>query len=196
MEKDDIEFKAMQEILASLQNLDDEGRDRVLTYVYSRLGITFNRVDTDISFQPQISDKFQSPNTTAYSDTRSLQDIRSLKELKKPSTSVEMAVLVAYYLEELAPDSEKKKEIGTSDITTYFKQAGYALPKIPSMTLVHAKNAGYFESVDRGLFKLNPVGYNLAAYTMGKEGRVAPSPRKSRSKKKIIKKVVKKTIKK
>ena len=38
------------------------------------------------------------------------------------------------------------------------------------MTLTNAKNAGYFESVGEGKFKLNAVGYNLVAYSLPKSG--------------------------
>jgi hypothetical protein len=55
-------------------------------------------------------------------------DIRTLKEQKQPSSAREMACIVAYYLENLAPADETKTAITTSDITKYFKQAGYPLP--------------------------------------------------------------------
>lgn len=195
MEKDDIELKAMQEIVASLQNLDSEGRERVLTYVYSRLGIAFNTKEIHptvglVGQKNGIPEKENLPDTTTSSgNTRIHTDIRSLKELKKPSTAVEMAVLMAYYLEEFAPEEERKSEIGAGDITRYFKQAGFPLPRVPSMTLVHAKNAGYFESIERGLFKLNPVGYNLAEHTMGRGEKQAPVRKTTpKSKKKVAKK--------
>jgi hypothetical protein len=75
-----------------------------------------------------------------------------------------MAVLVAYYLAELAPIEERKSTINTGDLETYFKQAKYRLPKKLRMTLVNAKNAGYFDFVTKGEYRLNTVGYNLAVH--------------------------------
>ncbi len=178
----------MQDITVSLEGLDSEARNRVLTYIFNRLGISFGGATTQTTHSSE--ERIPTNQTTDLETlssagiSRAQQDIRSLKDEKNPATAVEMAVLVAYYLEEFAPQNEKKAEIGTNDITTYFKQAGYPLPKFPKMTLVHGKNSGYFESVERGLFKLNPVGYNLAAYTMGKEGSgVRPTRKKKIAKK-------------
>jgi hypothetical protein len=98
---------------------------------------------------------------------RGLVDIRSLKEEKQPSSAREMAVLVAYYLSELAPASERKDEISADDIRQYFKQGAFKLPASPEMTLVHTRNAGYLDSGSaRGLYKLNAVGYNLIVHSL------------------------------
>ncbi len=78
-----------------------------------------------------------------------------------------MAALVAYYVSELAPEADRKKEITKPDIERYFKAAGFNLPADASFTLVNAKNAGYLESAGPGKYKLNPVGYNLVVHRMG-----------------------------
>lgn len=77
-----------------------------------------------------------------------------------------MACIVAYYLENLAPTSEKRAEIVTKDIEKYFKQANYALPKAIRQLLINARAAGYFDSAGRGEYRLNPVGHNLVAHTL------------------------------
>jgi len=201
MENVDKEFTAMQDIVKSLQGLDEEARERVLTYVFGRLGISLNspaistKYNTTTQIRPFESSELSIEQQGEGLITRAFKDIRTLKDEKNPATAVEMAVLVAYYLEELAPESEKKSEVETNDVTIYFKQAGYPLPKTPKMTLVHAKNAGYFESKDRGIFKLNPVGYNLAAYTMGKgEVKKPRAARKKVTKKPVTKKASKKIV--
>lgn len=187
MDTEDKELKAMLDITGALGELDGEARDRVLAYVFNRLGISFESTGMQ-STLPSLPASQSTQNANLITappvgSSRAQQDIRSLKEEKKPATTVEMAVLVGYYLEEFAPEAEKKTELNTADITKYFKQAGYPLPTAPKMVLVHGKNAGYFESIEKGLFKLNPVGYNLAAYSMGQEGTGVRTPKKKTVKK-------------
>jgi hypothetical protein len=119
-----------------------------------------------------------------------LIDIRALKEQKQPKTSIQMAVLVAYYLQELAPELEKKGSVTTEDLTKYVKQANYPLPKgNMRFTLINAKNAGYFESIGDGQFKLNPVGYNLATFHLPNQNNVPATVGKKKSLKKGVKKL-------
>jgi len=77
-----------------------------------------------------------------------------------------MACLVAYYLQEHAPDAERKQAITTADIDKYFKQAGFKLPQRSPQLLPDTKSAGYFDSVGRGEYKLNAVGYNLVVHNL------------------------------
>jgi len=93
-------------------------------------------------------------------------DIRTLKEQKLPNSARQMACLVAYYLQELAPEGERKESVSSKDLEKYFKQAGFKLPTKVEQVLVDAKHAGYFESPSRGEYKLNAVGYNLVAHTL------------------------------
>ena len=94
-----------------------------------------------------------------------------------------MAALVAYYLKNHAPLGERKDSIATADIEKYFVQAGYPLPKSPRFTLSNAKNAGYFDPAERGFFKLNPVGHNLIAHGLGKDGGNKAPSRAAKTKK-------------
>jgi hypothetical protein len=107
-------------------------------------------------------------------------DIRRLKEQKNPGSANEMAALVAYYLAEVVPAPERKPAIEISDIEKYFKQANFKLPSQLKMTLVNAKNAGYFDATGGGKYKLNPVGYNLVAHSLPRGGgseRIQPARR-------------------
>jgi hypothetical protein len=90
-----------------------------------------------------------------------------------------MTTLVGYYLENLAPPSERKPEFAEPDLVRYFKQAAFPLPKNSRMTLVHAKNAGYIDATGRGLYRLNPVGHNLVAHGLPRGGE-SDKPTKSR----------------
>ncbi len=93
-------------------------------------------------------------------------DIKTLKNEKLPSSAIEMACIVGYYLQEAAPTDERKQAILWADIDKYFRQAGYPLPKAKGQLLVDAKAAGYFDSSGRGEYKLNAVGYNLVAHSL------------------------------
>ena len=77
-----------------------------------------------------------------------------------------MACLVGFYLQELAPEGERKETITTPDLEKYFKQAGFRLPADIGQILKDAKAAGYFDAPARGEYKLNAVGYNLVAHNM------------------------------
>jgi hypothetical protein len=95
-------------------------------------------------------------------------DIRTLRNQKQPSSVQQMACIVAYYLQEHAPKDERSKEVTTADLERLFKQAGYKLPSRMEQVLVNAKIAGYFESVDRGKYRLTRVGYNLVTHSLPK----------------------------
>lgn len=102
--------------------------------------------------------------TATSSAQTSLIDIRSLKEEKQPNSAGEMACIVSYYLSNLAPEGDKKQTVATDDLEKYFKQAGYPLPTALKQILKDAKRAGYFDSAERGEYRLNPVGYNLVVH--------------------------------
>lgn len=77
-----------------------------------------------------------------------------------------MACIVAFYLQEVAPEGEQKESVTTADLQKYFKQAQFALPGDIGQVLKNAKGAGYFDSPARGTYKLNAVGYNLVAHKL------------------------------
>lgn len=175
---DDPELAAITKVMDALKALDDGARSRVLDYVFRRLGIIMRSAAAPMPLPPgqpvgatsPASPVAVTPTTGTYSD------VRSLAEAKKPRTATEMAAVVAYYLSELAPAGDRKATIDADDVRKYFKQANFRLPGAPSMTLVHAKNAGYLDAGSgRGQYKLNPVGYNLVAHNLpaGSESRTA-----------------------
>lgn len=177
------QLQATEHVVRALTSLDSEARSRVIAHVCQLLGIPFGMSSTpnpSTAALPAILGAVaaaQSPVPGRFAD------IRSLKDAKVPSTDREMACLVGYYLKELAPPEERRTEISAADIEKYFNQAGFALPKYPQMVLPSAKNAGYFDAVDRGNYRLNPVGFNLAAYGLPSKSRGEErKPRKSKSK--------------
>ena len=156
----DRELDAIGLILRALEGLEGESIQRVLDYVFSRLSIA----------APTRSKAFASlstitPSAPAEGGPRvHRQSIRDLKEEKQPDSSNQMAALVAYYVSEVQDADERRDVINTADLEKYFKQAGFKLPKALPQTLANAAAAGYLDAVGNGMFKLNPVGYNLVVH--------------------------------
>ncbi|HRY36884.1 MAG TPA: hypothetical protein P5230_03350 [Candidatus Magasanikbacteria bacterium] len=186
----DKEISAMNEIIASLNNLDDGQRQRVMKYVLERFGATTNSLTNPSTFSPVSQPAPQFDELGSSQATRVI-DIRAFKEEKSPRSAIQMAVLVAFYLQELAPSDERKATVDSGDIEKYFKQASYKLPSGKNGaadTLTNAKKAGYLEIADRGTYKLNPVGYNLIAHSLPNGDSEL---RKTRTKVKKVKKAKK-----
>jgi hypothetical protein len=163
----DPELHAMQQVIKALESLDPDARTRVLAYVFQRLGLSLaasNTTPSPSELQPSLTAS-TSPIVPMLAGA-AVTDVRSLKEVKQPKSDNQMAALVAYYLKEAAPAHDRKDTISQDDIEKYFKQAGFPLPNRPAMTLINAKNAGYFDPAGVGLYKLNPVGHNLVAHGM------------------------------
>jgi hypothetical protein len=180
----DPELQAMQQVIKALESLDADARTRVLAYVFQRLGLSLAAPNPlPPSFETQPAAPLTSPAIPT--EIRlAVADIRSLKEAKQPKSDNQMAALVAYYLKEVAPAGDRKDAISQEDIEKYFKQAGFPLPNRLAMTLVNCKNAGYFDSVGVGLYRLNPVGHNLVAHGMpSASGDGNPRVKKMKSKK-------------
>ena len=158
----DQELEAIRSVIAALEPLDDQGRSRVLEYVLKRLQMAAVRAPSPIQ---------ETAHTTSNSSKiRGIVDIRSLKEEKKPQSLNQMAVLIAYYLSELAPEGEKSNTINSDVLRRYLKVAGFRLPRNISYTLINAAAAGYLDNVGRGEYRLNPVGYNLVVHGLPREG--------------------------
>lgn len=164
--KDDRELAAIFTIVAALKPLREDEVRSVLEYVLRRFGA----VPLPIHSSPQSLPATQSA-PPAHSTLGAVQDIRSLREEKAPKSPNEMAALVAYYVSELAPPSERKPEINKTDVERYFKTAGFKLTAKAGQTLVNAKHSGYLDpGSDAGYYKLNPVGYNLIVHRLTGEG--------------------------
>ena len=163
-EKDiDKEVEAIRTVSSALQPLDDLGKQRVIDYVVKRFGLTASQLTPPIVPSiPKSAQDFLAETSLSEKITH----IRQLKELKKPKTAIEMAALVAYFLSELAPQNERKSTVTTRDMETYFKIANYRLPTALQQLLGNAKNAGYFDLVRTGEYKLNAVGYNLVVHNL------------------------------
>ena len=160
--------QAIDQITAALEQLDESTRVTAIQAACSHLGLVAPLTPAHAAATvTQQSTVPAAPHGHSHPERSGKKvDIRSLKEEKQPSSAKQMACVVAYYLQELAPTDEKKDTVSTKDIEKYFKQAGFKLPTKVEQVLVDARRSGYFESAARGEYKLNAVGYNLVAHTL------------------------------
>lgn len=169
------EIEALKAVLSALAPLDEETRRLILGYVEQRFG-----AGQPMQVQPPPTGSAEAALTAVEADAEQFTDIRTLKEKKGPANAVEMAVLVAYYLSEIAPDSEKRETIGTDEVSKYFQQADYQASGQPRVILHRGKNAGYLDSAERGQYRLNPVGRNLAKQGLPRPESTAKSAARRR----------------
>jgi hypothetical protein len=166
------ELTAITTIIKALDDLDESGRIRVIRYVFDHLKLSTDHFETH-SGNVRDQSLLDTQLPTAKEVPQRILDIRTLREEKQPSTDVQMVSLVAYYLAELAPQAMRKDSISAGDVTEFFKQAGYPLPKDARFTLTNARNAGYLDAVGNGQYRLNPVGHNLVVHKMPRAGSEA-----------------------
>lgn len=160
--------QAIDEIIRALESLDESTRPTAIRTACDHLKISLGPATSQsaVGLQPV---PISAPIKDAPSEV-SVVDIRTLKEQKKPSSANEMAALVAFYLAEIAPEGERTLEVTKEHMEKFFKQAGFPLPRAIDMLLHNAKNAGYFDSLGNGRFRLNAVGYNLVAHNLPRSG--------------------------
>jgi len=174
----DPEFDAITAIVGALKPLDDEARQRVLDYALRRLGLK----SVGAPAGPPATAGGATTLPPDVPGAGAVQDIRTLAEQKQPKSANEMAALVGFYLAHLAPEADRKSDITADDITKYFHDANFPLPGTPRMTLVHARNAGYFDAGSaKGGYRLNPVGHNLVAHRLPASTSPGSRPRARRS---------------
>lgn len=175
--------QAIDQTTSALASLDKREQQIVISTICSLLGLSPSAlrmgsesssvqatvprtVSADLASTDKVSNAGDSKRPQTESNDDHGIDIRTLKSQKQPASAQQMACLVAYYLQEHAPKEERTKEVTTADLERLFKQAGYKLPVRMEQVLVNAKIAGYFESVDRGKYRLTRVGYNLITHSL------------------------------
>jgi hypothetical protein len=191
MSKVDQEIEAIKTVLAALEALDADVRTNVLEYVLKRLKLEPVQAErpapASYAHSAELHESVGRVESVVSKTAASLEGplhIKDFKEEKKPKSAIEMAALVAYYLENLAPAGHRKATIGAKDVETQFKIAEFPLPGQLRFTLPNAKVAGYFDSAGDGEYRLNAVGHNLVVHSMPRDGASAPkAPRRKRAKK-------------
>lgn len=165
--------KAIDGIITALEDLDEFARITAIKAVceYLKINISADQFQENFA-QAEGKTLMDTIQSQGIEKANKIVDIRTLKDEKKPISAIEMACIVSYYLENHAPSNEIKDTIIVNDIEKYFKQADYRLPRVQSQVLLNAKAAGYFDRIDAGTYKLNPVGYNLVVHTLPRSGKV------------------------
>jgi len=156
---------AIDRILEALAPLDEMSRRTAIRAVCEQLGIDLHGIPQQVPPSTSVGEPPRAARH-AHAHPTAPADIRSFAQTKAPATAMEQAALVAFYLSEVAPETERKDSIDKEDIKRYFKQAGFPLPKRPEQTLVNARHAVYLDPIGEGKYRLNPVGYNLIAHTL------------------------------
>ena len=171
----DKEIAAIKAVLSALEPLSAEARSSVLEYTLKRLSI---QIQATPSLQQETS---MGPGVGAVRQEQP-QHIEQLKDTKKPRSGNEMAALVAYYLAEVVPSTDRKDLVSTEDMRRYFKIAKFPLPRQPRVLLANAKAAGYFDQAGDGEYRLNPVGYNLVVHAMPRGSGSTSKKRRKKNK--------------
>jgi hypothetical protein len=157
------ELNSLTVIAATLERLDADARDRVLSYLVARFRQA-RGAQRPAPSNEELVGKEAGEEVDSSGDS---PDIRSFREKKGPASGQEMAAVLAFYLCEALPEGQRRESIGPADIDKYFKQAAFPLPARSRAVLTHAKTAGYLEEAgSRGTYKLSPVGYNLVKYRL------------------------------
>lgn len=164
--------QAIDQIINALDGLDENARQTAINAACQHTGL--NLPTTPIAQQHNVAsitnDSYAPVAAIPAKPATPQMDIRTLKEQKAPSSASQMACVVAYYLQELAPENERKDTINAKDLEKYFKQAKFRLPKTISQLLPDSRASGYFDSAaGKGEYTLNAVGYNLVAHNLPKE---------------------------
>ena len=192
----DQEIEAIKTILTSLEPLDDLVRKNVLDYILKRIKFDYSVIESEVQSSKFSGNYVQEASPTSEPEVKEIH-IKQFKETKRPRSAIEMASIVAYYLQYHAEADDKKDKVGTADLDTQFKIADYPLQKGDmKFLLVNTKNAGYFDSVGNGEYKLNAVGYNLIKHNLPRKDGKATTKRPRKTIKKVVKKTPKKSTKK
>lgn len=158
--------QAIDQIIGALEGLEAGVRQTAVDAACAHLNIAIGSVRPNPASEQQLPLQAPAAQVPPPKAEQAATDIRSLKEAKRPKSAREMACIVAYYLQEVAPEAERKDSVSTVDLEKYFKQAQFKLPADIGQVLKDAKGSGYFDSPGRGRYKLNAVGYNLVVHKL------------------------------
>lgn len=163
--------QAIDQVIGALAPFPADDRQTIFRAAYAHLNISS---PIEIASSPDVQNSGEKlPRTqrkAVVSDFAGV-DIKTFKNLKGPSSARQMACVVAYYLAEIAEENERRQIVTTDDIEKYFKQAAFALPTKLEQLLIDSKKAGYFDSPNRGEYKLTRVGHNLVAHQLPVKGK-------------------------
>jgi hypothetical protein len=188
-EKIDKEINAIKTILTTLESLDDDVRKNVLEYVLKRINYSFNDHILRSHESTQVGASSPNDPVNTLGQENEVIHIKQFKANKLPKSAIDMAAIVAYYLQYLAEPDKRKDSVGPSDLETWFRIAEFPLPTGQiRFTLTNGAKSGYFTSAGSGKYKLSAVGYNLVQHNLPRQNKNGVSNRRNVSNKKATKK--------
>lgn len=153
--------KAIDDIISALKPFEVEDQNAILSAVCTLMKLSNPIASTTLS--PSTNNEHPARETVRAFGV----DIKALATEKSPTNAVQMACVVAVYLQDHAPEGERKDTVSTADLDKYFRQAKFKLPNDMQSVLPNAKRAGYLDSTPtRGEYKLTAVGYNLVVHNL------------------------------
>lgn len=185
------DFVAAEEIKQILEGRESAEQSRIIRWVSESLCL---------GPSPTSSQEAPAPLPLPTVDSRGgTTDIRTFTQQKAPKNDIQFVAVAAYYYRFLAPLSDRKDFIGSSDLQTSARLASRPVFKKPTTTFNNAVQQGYMDRRARGEYCLNTVGENLVAMTLpgnGADSSAKPrSTKKSTAKKKGVAAVKKKRTK-
>src|SRR5438046_2320187 len=116
--------QAIDQIITALEGLEEGTRATAVETACAHLRISLASRPAESrqrpSENPPPGKESNSNRPTPQTPATSATDIRSLRAEKKPRSAREMACVVAFYLQELAPEGERKESISSADLEKYF----------------------------------------------------------------------------
>ena len=156
---DDLD--AVRTLVDALKEFDAVEQRRIIRWAEEKLGLT-----------PIASSQFARPISPAFGEPSAdgsiprTSDIRAFVQQKQPTSDTQFAAVVAYFYAFEAPETQRKTEIGASDLQEAARLAGRSRLVSPINTLHNAAKLGYLDKGGRGLFRINTVGENLVAMAL------------------------------
>lgn len=157
--KDDLD--AVREIVQILTDFPDDDRERILRWTRDKLDMTAEQ--TVIRPQSNTLVAAQLGSVVGPSPT----DIRTFVNQKDPRSGVQLAAVVAYYHQFVAPPDQRRESIVSADLIDACRKADRARPKAPAQVLGDAYRDGLLDRAEgHGEYRLNSVGENLVAMVL------------------------------
>jgi len=163
--KDDLE--AVREVAATLEQFSNEERERIIRWAREKVGMSVS--ESSVSPTTGRVGASPAPASPSASQTGGARDIRSFIQEKDPKNDSQLAVVVAYYYQFVAPQDQRRDSITSADLVEACRQSDRARPLRPAQTLVNAYGQGLLNRGEQGHYSLNPVGENLVAMVLPDE---------------------------
>ena len=171
------ELSAIKAVADALEPLSDASRRHVIAYVADALSIASAPAQTATTTRSSTAHLSKStsllvvscPRTSAASRSRSSHDPRTRCRRWWRTT-----YLAAF------PTEERRAVITAADIEKYFKQANFRLPSRVAQTLPDAARLWYFDTMNSGQYRLNPVGTTWSPMDAEQWSRAPPHVRLDR----------------